>query len=99
MNLHSAAQTEQFLSLPGEFYADFGIFGIIIGGFLVGAGVSLIYSKFILEINNRGTVFLYFLFFVTVLLMLVFGSPTIYAILVYFMLPYMALSFTRLKPI
>ena len=87
LSASTIGKSEYFVSLAGHFYLDFGIFGIIVGCFLLGTAYSKIYKFFRLNINNKGIVVVYILACVTVFFQTPFAIPTSMVVLQIFALP------------
>ncbi len=93
IHLITEAKTEQFVSLPGQFYLDFGILGIVVGSFIVGLFFKTIYGYFLFNRSNRGVVFLYGLFLTIIVQTTPFGFPTTYIWLQNFIIPYIIVRY------
>jgi|SRR3972149_2052773 len=97
IQLISKAQSENFVSLPGQFYLDFGILGIVVGSFIVGVFFKMVYRYFLSNKSNRGVVFLYGLFLTIIVQTTPFGFPTTYIWLQNFLIPYILIRYIYQK--
>ena len=88
-----------FVSLPGQFYMDFGILGIIVGSFLTGMFLKIIYVTFMSNRNFRGAVFLYVIFLFAFVYMAPFGISTTYMFLERIVIPYFLFRYVYGKPL
>lgn len=95
IGLITVGQTQQFLSLPGQFYADFGLLGVVFGSLITGILLKEIYSYFCRNIRDPGVVLIYLLFATIVLQGLVFGAPNAYILIQSFLLPLLGLRWAR----
>lgn len=95
ISLISAGRTENYLSLPGQLFADFGYIGILVGAFVLGYLLKRIYAHYVVSLNDRGKALVYVIFVVTVVQSLVFIIPTVYLFLQNFLLLILGLKFAR----
>lgn len=80
-------KSEYFVSLPGHFYLDFGLIGIIIGCAIIGILYAKLYKNFRYNINHKGILVLYVLACITVFFQTPFAIPTSMIVLQVFILP------------
>jgi hypothetical protein len=94
INLISTGQTQQGVSLPGQFYLDFGVPGIVVGSFIVGMFFKVVYRWFKNGANHRAYVFFYVLFLVIIAQSAYLGSfPFIMQGIIYFFIPFIAIKY------